>query len=95
MPSEVRREAAANREAYLQQSPQAGPLQVTHPQPGTPHTFPRHYGGVQGHPHLPEVGTVPGVGPAVHAVEELFPDEEGLNDDVVENTVAKNAVGGN
>ena len=95
LPSEVRREAAANREAYLQQSPQAGPLQVTHPQPGTPHTFPRRYGGLQGHPHLPEVGTVPGVGPAVHAVEELFPDEEGLNEDVVENTVAKNAVGGN
>ena len=29
------------------------------------------------------------MGPAVHAVEELFPDEEGLNEDVLENTVAK------
>jgi hypothetical protein len=95
LPAEVRREAAANREAYLQQSPQAGPSQMAYPRPATPHTFPRRSGSVQGHPPLSGVGTVPGVGPVVHAVEEELPDEEGLNEEGLTSTVAENAVGGN
>jgi hypothetical protein len=93
--AEVRREAAANREAYLQQSPQAGPSQMAYLRPATPHTFPRRSGSVQGHPPLPGVGTVSGGVPVVHVVEEEFPDEEGLNEDGLTNTVAENAVGGN
>jgi hypothetical protein len=94
LPSEVRHEAAANREAYLQQSPQAGPSQMVYPRPATTQTFPRRSGTVQGPPPLPGVGTVPGVGPGVHAVEEGFPDKEGLNEDGLTDTVAENAVGG-
>jgi hypothetical protein len=95
LPAEVRREAAANREAYIQQSPQAGPSQMAYTRPATPHTSPRRSGIVQGHPPLPGFGTVPGVGPVVNAVEEVSPDEEGLNEDVVASTVAENDVGGN
>jgi hypothetical protein len=61
--------------------------------PATPHTFPRRSGSVQGHPHLPGVGKVPGVGPVVHVVEGGFPDELGLNEEGLTNTVAENAVG--
>jgi hypothetical protein len=78
LPAEVRREAAANREAYLQKSPQAGPSQMAYTRPATTHTFPRRSGIWQRHPPLPGVGTVLGVGPVVHVVEEGFPDEEGL-----------------
>jgi hypothetical protein len=95
LPAEVRREAEANREAYLQQFPQAGPSQMAYTRPATTHTFLRRSGIGQGHPPLPGVGTVPGVGPVVHVVEEGFPDEEGLNEDGLTSTVAENAVGGN
>jgi hypothetical protein len=95
LPAEVRREAAANREDYLQQSPQEGPSQMAFPRPATTHTFPHRSGSVQGHPPLPGVGAVPGVGPVVNDVEEEFSDEEGLNEDGLTNTVADNAVGGN
>jgi hypothetical protein len=95
LPSEVRREEAANREAYHQQSPQAGPSQGAYTRPATPNTFPRRSGSVLGNSPLLGVGTVPGVGPVVHAVEEGFPDEEVLNEDVLTSTMAENAVGGN
>jgi hypothetical protein len=95
LPAEVRREAAANREAYLQQSPQAVPSQMACTRPATPHTSPCRSGSVQGHTPLPGVGTVPGVGPVVHVFVEEFPDEEGLNEDGLTNTGAENAVGGN
>jgi hypothetical protein len=95
LPAEVRGKATANCEAYLQQYPQAGPSQMAYTRPATPHTFPRPSGSVQGHPPLPGVVTVPGVGPVVNAVEEVSPDEEGLNEDVVASTVAENFVGGN
>jgi hypothetical protein len=63
--------------------------------PATPHTFPRRSGIGQGHPRLPGVGTVPGVGPVSHVFEEGSPDEEGLKEDGVTSTVAENSVGGN
>jgi hypothetical protein len=94
LPSEVRREAAANREAYLQQYPPAGPSQMAHTRPATLHTFLRRSGSVQGHPPLPGIGTVPGVCPVVNAVEEESLDVESLKEDVV-GTVAENDVGGN
>jgi hypothetical protein len=68
---------------------------MAYPRPATTHTFPRRSGSVQGHPPLPGVWAVPGVGPVVHAVEEEFPDAEGLNENGVTNTMAENAVGGN
>jgi hypothetical protein len=95
LPAEVRREAAANRDAYVQQSRQAGLLQMEYTRPFTPHTSPCRSVSVQGHHLLPGVGTVFGVGPVVNAVEEVSPDEEGLNEDVVASTVAENDVGGN
>jgi hypothetical protein len=80
---------------YHQQSPQAGPSQGAYTRPATPNTFPRRSGIVLGNSPLLGVGTVPGVGPVVHAVEERFPDEEVLNEDVLTSTVAENAVGRN
>jgi hypothetical protein len=71
LPAELRREAAANREAYIQQSRQAGLLQMEYTCPSTPTISPCRSGSVHGHPPLPGVGTVPGVGPVVNAVEEV------------------------
>jgi hypothetical protein len=77
LPAEVSSEAAANREAYLQQSSQAGASQMAYTRPATPHTFPRRCGSVQGHPPLPGVGTVPGVGPVFHVVKIRVPRRGG------------------
>jgi hypothetical protein len=58
-PSEVRREAAANREAYLQQYPQGGPSQMAYTRPASPHNFPVALGACKDTLPFPELGQFP------------------------------------
>jgi hypothetical protein len=52
---EVRREAAANREAYIKQPPQGGPSQMAHTRPATPHTSPVALGAYRDTLPFPEL----------------------------------------
>jgi hypothetical protein len=83
LPAEVRRAAAANRGAYLQQSPRGGPSKIGYTRFLAPHPFPRRAGNVPGQSHVHGLEMPHSVGQVVHAVEQMIPDEKGLEEDEV------------
>jgi hypothetical protein len=94
LPSDVRREANENRDAFYRQSP------IGVPMPGASHgqsdpAVGRRPGNFQGRTHPWEAGLSPRGAQVIHAVEEVEPSEEDIEEGKLQITGAENALGGN
>jgi hypothetical protein len=79
LPADVRREAAANREAYMQQSPQGAPSKIGYTRLVATHPFPHRAGNVPGQSPVHGVEIPHSVGQGFDAVEQMIPEEKGLD----------------
>jgi hypothetical protein len=94
LPSDVRREAIANRDAYYKQSTIGVPTPGAYPRPNH-HPVTRRSGMVPGEPHPLGADSSQHGAQFVHAVDEVDPGEEGIEDGKIEIKGAENAPGGN
>jgi hypothetical protein len=91
--SDVRREENVNRDAFYRQSPMGVPmLGAFHGQ--SDQAVGRRPGNFQGGTHPCEAGLSPSGAQVVHAVDEVEPSEEDLEEGKLEIMRAENAPGG-
>jgi hypothetical protein len=76
-------------------NPSRGPSQIGYTRSVAPHHFPRRAGNTLGNSPVHGVEIPHSVGQVGDAVEEMVPDEKGLDKDVVAINLAESAMGGN